>query len=164
MKISFLFFLFFAVACSSLKNGEQEIIMNWSKENSKVIIYKTNKDYYYNVPITLSEDRQTITSYPHPKDLKLDDDLLRLPINLENGYLLDIKGINENTAFINMTYDKYSQLESSPSIEEMKKLVIDDNPFLEIYDCGYRNEYKDIIVELNDKIKNNKLSEFRKIK
>ena len=64
---------------------------------ARVVIYKTAKDYRNNVPVTLSDDKTTIVSYPHPTDLVLGEGLA-LPASLHNGYLLDNRGINRNVA------------------------------------------------------------------
>ncbi len=72
-----------------------------------------------------------------------------LPTKLEKGYLLDNRGISINTAFLNITYKDYSELKELPSIEEFHNLILDNNPFFEIYQCEKKYNYKNIVEELN---------------
>jgi len=118
-----------------------------------VIIYKTKKYYDKNVAITLSADKTTIVSYPDPRDV-IKGDSYCYPTPLIKGYLLDNRGINENVAFLSITYEDYAKLKTAPSIEEMQKMIIDKNPLKKMYRCGTRFDYKNLVEELNDKIKN----------
>ena len=98
------------------------------------IIYKTKNNYYDKIPVTLNE-----------------------------GYLLDNRGITKNTAFLNITYEEYSKKAETPSSSEMLNLIIDKEPFLEIYDCGNRYQFKNAVEELNAAISNKELNKFKKI-
>jgi hypothetical protein len=128
-----------------------------------VMIYKTKGNYETKVPVTLSENKKLITSYPDPTDLLINGQYC-LPTKLKQGYYLDNKGIGLNTAFINMDYSSYSKLVQPPKIEELMRLIVDSDPLLELYDCGLRSSYKDIEQELNNKININQLTEFKRIK
>lgn len=94
----------------------------------KAIVYKTNGDFLHNVPITLSADRKEIISYPAPSDISE----ASLPVQLDEGYLLDRRGIGPNTAFTVYTYKEYSELKSAPSLKELKKAVIGGAEVIEI--------------------------------
>lgn len=117
------------------------------------LVYKTKTEYINLVPVTLNEDKSKIIAYPNPNDLKNDTEL-RTPKQLKNGWLLDEKGINENVAFLNITYQEYALLDKSPSIDSLFSLVIDNDPILKMCNCGNRNAFKNIEVQLNSLIEN----------
>src|ERR1035437_9891940 len=68
------------------------------------MVYKTKADYSKNVPVTLSDDKSVIISYPAPIDLKPGGSFAT-PTLLQDGYLLDNRGINAKVAFLKMTYE-----------------------------------------------------------
>ncbi len=156
-------------SCTRYVNKETQKTKEESEMNGKttagppVIIYKTNKDYYQNVPIVLSEDKSRIVSFPDIKDL-VKNNAYMYPTRLESGYLLDNRGINENAAFLSFTYEEYSKLEKTPSVIELKEIIQDDNPFSELYFCGSRYDYDDVVSELNAIILNDNFSSFKKLK
>lgn len=127
-----------------------------NKENQMggppVIIYKTKKNYNKNVAIILSEDKTEIVSYPDPKDVIKNDNYC-YPTSLIKGFLLDNRGINKNIAFLSITYEEYAKLKTAPSIDEMKKLIIDKNPLKKMYICGNQYQYKNLTEEVNQIIK-----------
>jgi hypothetical protein len=120
------------------------------------LVYKTSSDYNNLVPILLSDDKTEIISYPHPKDIKVGSGY-QLPTLLNNGYLLDNRGIGKNVAFLKMTYEEYSKRTDPPSLNEMYALIFDKNPLTEICDCGNKNAFTDIIAQLNQIIDNKTL-------
>ena len=149
------------LACNNSRQASKQTKL--IRANPKVLIYKTKNNYFDNVPVILSNDKTKIVSYPYQSDLKIGDSL-RLPKYLENGYLLDNQGININTTFLKITYKEYSKLAEPLTLKQMYEMIIDNDPFLELYDCGFYSEYNDIIKELNTKILFDKLNEFTKIK
>ncbi|GAB6011099.1 hypothetical protein [Viscerimonas tarda] len=114
----------------------------------QAIVYKTVKDYTNNVPVIMDGSKTTIVSYPAPSDIYYNGKLAK-PSPLKNGYLLDNRGINENTVFLKYTYEEYSQLKEAPSMQEMLSKITDKYPLAELIDCGLRSQYKDEINELN---------------
>ncbi|MDR2836315.1 MAG: hypothetical protein LBV69_09045 [Bacteroidales bacterium] len=157
--------VFLLPSCKSKKISEsvpnkvnEEQVMASKIPSPPTIVYKTKRDYNNLVPITLSEDKTRIVSYPHPNDLK-NGDKLRTPTVLNDGYLLDNRGINVNTAFLSISYEVYSKLAEPLPMEDMWKLIIDDDPFVEICNCGYRIKYQYIEKEINELIENNELHE-----
>ncbi|MBX2984811.1 MAG: hypothetical protein LC109_13735 [Bacteroidia bacterium] len=114
-------------------------------------IYKTKKDYGNMVPVLMNDDKTEIVSYPHPTDL-YPADMLLLPTPLNNGYILDNKGINKNVAFLNITYQEYAKLTEPPTLEEMKGMLLDINPLTELCDCGNKNAFDNIEKQLNELI------------
>ena len=125
------------------------------------MVYKTRADYYNLVPVLLSENKDSILSYPHPGDLKTSQGYL-LPVRLKRGYLLDKKGIGKNVAFLNMTYEDYAKLQAPPPMDELEKLIIDRDPLLELYDCGNIHRFSDPVHELNRYIKHRSLRKIGK--
>ena len=117
-----------------------------------VIIYKTKADYTHLVPITLNETSDKVVSYPAPSDLYTSG-ILAVPVQLDKGYLLDMRGIHPHTAFTSYTYESYSQLESAPSIQDLINSIVDPDPFVELYDCGSRSQYKSLEKDLNKLIR-----------
>lgn len=122
------------------------------EEQASVMIYKTRVDHFSHVPITLNSAKEKITSYPAPSDLYFEGELA-LPVKLKEGFLLDRRGISVNTVFTSYSYEEYSKLESAPPIEELMARIIDKDPFISIYNCGKWGSYKDLLKELNAKIK-----------
>ena len=126
------------------------------------IIYKTKKDYYDKVPVTLSDDKTKIVSYPGVKDVYYNGKLA-LPVKLNEGFLLDNRGVGKNSAFLSITYEEYSKFTEAPSLSEMMNKIIDKDPFTDIYDCGNRYQYKDIAADLNKFIDGKQLGKFKKV-
>lgn len=128
-------------ACSSTKTATEaqspiappQIVKNTTGGDPaatmpKAVIYRTNGDFIHNVPITLSADRKQIISYPAPSDLSASS----LPVELNDGYLLDRRGISANTAFTKYIYDEYSRMTTAPSLKELKEAIIGGAEVVEI--------------------------------
>lgn len=118
---------------------------------TRVFIYKTAADYSQNVPVIMDSSRSTIVSYPAPQDLQTGGKYAT-PTKLEKGYWLDNRGIGPTVAFLSYTYEEYAKMEKAPSVEELMNHIIDRNPLTEFHFCKKRNEYKDIVGELNQSI------------
>jgi hypothetical protein len=136
-------------ACNSSKHSVSEAAA--PAANEPFLIYKTVADYSQNVPVILNADKTMIVSYPSPSDVSVNGQLLK-PIELENGYLLDRKGISMNVAFTSYTYEAYSKLDVAPSIDKLKDRIIDDDPLLEFYDCSRHLKIKGDINKVNSLI------------
>lgn len=122
----------------------------------QVIVYKMRKDYSQNVPVILSDDKKTIVSYPHPRDIYTNGKLA-VPTPLKDGYWLDNRGIRENVAFLSYTYEEYAALSDVPPINVLYNKIIDKDPLTEMWICAHRHAYHDIVAELNEIITNNEL-------
>jgi hypothetical protein len=120
------------------------------------LIYKTSKDYVNQVPVILSDDKTTIVSYPHPRDLKRGDKFL-VPTTLQKGYLLDNRGIGKNVAFLKYTYEEYASFSTAPELSELNAAILDKDPLIELCHCGNRNSFQDIVTELNNAIQANEV-------
>ncbi len=127
------------------------------------IIYKTKDDYNMLVPVIMNAEKTDIVSYPAPGDLKYKGEMAT-PTLLEDGFLLDNRGITKNVAFLNITYEDYMALKKSPGKDELMGLIIDNDPITEMYNCGKRAIYKKEVEELNAIISGNDFSKFRKLK
>ena len=106
-----------------------------------VVVYKTKKDYRNHVSVQLSADGLTITSYPGPSDV-----LAQKPIELAEGYLLK-RMVGD--AYLSLTIDAYAESSHSYTVEDLLALVIDREPYLEMYDCsGYTSTDTALINKL----------------
>jgi hypothetical protein len=129
----------------------------------QAIIYTTKGDYSNLVPVILTPDKKGIASYSDIKDVYFKG-VLAYPTALHNGYLLDNRGISENVAFIKLTYEQYAALPSTPSAEELTKMIVDKNPLEKMYSCGQRSKFVSIADELNSRIDKDDFSGFIRIK
>lgn len=158
------------MACSNSKvnktkqvDSKKEVVTTQTKPGPQVIIYKTTADYNNNVPVTLSEDKSKIVSYPGIKDIFYNGELA-YPTKLNNGYLLDNRGINQHAAFLNYTYEQYSRLEKVPTSDDLFANLLDKDPITEMFDCGSKYNYNDLENDINLIIDNNDFSSFKKLK
>ncbi len=143
-------------------SSKKEIVTIDYSAGPTTYIYKTKGDYNKLVPVTLSDDKTIITSYPHPKDIYYKG-VLAIPTQLKEGYLLDNRGINANVAFLNITYEDYSKLSKAPSADELLEMITDNDPLIELYNCGNRYQYKNEVVELNNIINNEQLRQCKEM-
>ncbi len=172
MKISGLLYstlmavIMLTVSCNTgkkaTKSGSEVKRQEIGVASPPVIIYKTRNDYSKNVPVILSEDKSKIISFPAQSDLKKEGEFV-YPSQLENGYLLDNRGINQNAAFLRFTYEDYYNMDNIPDAARLMNYIADKEPFTEIYQCGRRGDYQDLINEINKKIKERKTGEFKNL-
>ncbi len=127
-----------------------------------VLVYKTKANYNNLVPVILSDDKTEIVSYPHPKDL-LKGSEYSIPFVLNEGYLLDNRGIGKNVAFLKMSYEEYSNLKNIPSIKELHEIILDDDPLTELCDCGAKTGFTNEGKQLNKLIEDKKLRTICKV-
>ena len=85
-------------------------------------IYKTNGDWNANVTASYDSTSGQFISFPAPTDVSVSSE----PIKLIDNWLLDIRGgiSVENTVFLRWTYPQYSQLNQTPSIEELRAAIL----------------------------------------
>lgn len=158
----FIVLVLFSVSCCTPLRKIQ-VYQSAAIPGSPTIVYKTKADYFNNVPVLLSADKQTIVAYPDPKDLTIDNKLC-LPTQLKGGYLLDNRGISSNVGFLKISYKEYSSMASPPSINELKNLLLDADPLIELYDLGPRHNFKNTDKEINKIITRNKLANYIQLK
>lgn len=84
------------------------------------VVYKTSGNYADNVPVTLNASRTALVSYPAPTDLTEGS----TPLQLADGYLLDRRGVNANSAFLRLTYADYRALSQAPSPQALMEMII----------------------------------------
>jgi hypothetical protein len=71
--------------------------------------------------------------------------------------LLDNRGIGKNVAFLKTTYEEYSKLQTLPTLSDLYNMIIEKDPLTELYDCGNKIAFKDVKLQINQWIDNNKL-------
>ncbi len=108
-----------------------------ASSDDKTIIYRTRGNYNQLVPIRMANEKTVIATIPIIEEIKAMKEEIE-PIVLNNGFLLDRANININSAFINMTYEDYADLKQVPELSEFFKLIIDDEPFVDFYECEQR--------------------------
>jgi hypothetical protein len=148
--------------CHQEKQSQQTAKNTQKLTRPGIIIYKTQADYFQNVPINLSTDKKTVISYPAVTDVYTNGKLA-LPTKLENGFLLDNRGISVNVAFIKLTYAQYAGLPATPTTAELQEMIVDSNPLTVMYDCGIRNPTMNNIEVINNLILKNDFSKFKKL-
>ncbi|HBS86529.1 MAG: hypothetical protein A2W91_20130 [Bacteroidetes bacterium GWF2_38_335] len=116
-----------------------------------IIIYKTKKDYRKNVPVTLSDDKTKIASFPSPRDLTIKGELA-MPLDMGRGYLLDRRGITKNVAFTSYTYEEYSKLTKTPSADELFAKIMDKKPLKRMYVCGSGTPTEEMINKIKENV------------
>jgi hypothetical protein len=129
----------------------------------RCIVYKTRADYNHLVPVILSPDKSGIVSFPDVKDIYFNDSLA-YPTLLNEGYLLDNRGISPDVAFLKITYEEYGRLVSTPSGTELLRMILDKDPLAEMYDCGNRNQYQDPAGTMNRLIITGELARQKRLK
>ena len=92
-----------------------------------VVVYKTKNNYDNNLTIQLSKNGKEVTAYPGKSDA-----VSQKPIILANGYRL--KRMVGDT-YLSITIDEYVNSDKEFSEKDFLDLVIDNNPYLEIYEC-----------------------------
>jgi hypothetical protein len=127
------------------------------------IIYKTRADFSRLIPVELSEDKTQLASFPDVADIYREGELA-YPTTLNNGFLLDNRGIGPNVAFLKLTYDDYRKLDGTPPAAELMENILERDPLTEMYQCGNRSQYKDVVSELNQLISSGRLAECKKLK
>ncbi|MEE4255490.1 MAG: hypothetical protein V2I47_00485 [Bacteroidales bacterium] len=155
-----------ALSCSNQnkKSSSEPIVTTGiTVSGPDAIIYKTRGDYKLLVPVIMNDEKTEIASFPAPGDLKYKGKP-SFPTELENGYLLDNRGITRNVAFTSYSYEEYMALEKTPSKEDLLTRIVDQDPLTEMYNCGKRAAYQDEVVELNRIIQEGDFSNFRKLK
>ena len=113
------------------------------------IVFKTVRDYSTLAWVGLSADKTKVISYPAPSDI-----IHQTPIKLHNGYLSG--NIGFNTAYINIKIDRYAGIPNMLSEQQLYNLIVNKNPFSEIYDCGSTTGSS--IDNINSSIDSGKLS------
>ncbi len=143
--------------------SEPQVSTGIASTGPDALIYKTRADYYQKVPVIMNAEKTDIVSYPAPGDLRYRGKPA-LPVILAEGYLLDRRGISENVAFLDITYEDYMALEKTPQKEELLQNILDKDPLSEMYNCGKQSLYQDLEKELNALIIEKKLDNFVKVK
>lgn len=110
-------------ACSSTAKqalAPKPFVIGESTAMPPAMVYKTNGDYFNNVPVTLNAERTEIVSFPAPTDITD----ASLPLRFAGGWLLDRRGVTENSAFLDYTYKEYRKLKQTPTSAELMEHII----------------------------------------
>ncbi len=124
---------------------------------SHLLVFKTKHDYGDLVWVGLSVDKTEVIAYPSPQDM-----MSKLPIKLHNDYYTG--PIGTNVAFINLHAESYAKGNRMFSAEQLYSLIINKDPFSEMYDCGAKTNSSADIDSVNNLIDTKTLvSECKKI-
>lgn len=105
-------------APETIRFTPQKVLSGPVKALPKAVVYKIfGNATADNVPVQMKSGE--IISYPAPADIRGQE-----PLPMADGYLLDRRGIGENTVFTRWTYAEYQALKQTPSIDEIKAAVI----------------------------------------
>lgn len=125
MKTGVIFLIcIIAVSCSLFDDG--------ADVHNEMWVYKTKADYSNNVCVQMNAEKTEIYATKGSKG--------KWPVSLIDGYQVDKESLGINTAYLSITFDEFAQNGNSISIDSMKKIILDKNPFLEYYEC---DNYKD---------------------
>lgn len=95
----------------------------------KAIVYRMSGNATAaNVPVNVNPQTGEIVSFPGP-----DDVVGQEPIALEGGWLLDQRGISENSRFTKWTYAEYAAMKTPPTLAEIKAAIIPDARAVDIH-------------------------------
>lgn len=101
-------------ACSSPKTAENTATLRGIGTTAmipKAIAYKTSGNYTDNVPVNINPSTGKLTSFPAPADV---NPATSAPVQLNDGWLLDRRGVGQNTVFTTYTYEQYHSLTAVP--------------------------------------------------
>lgn len=99
-----------------------------------VVIYKTRGNYNDFVPVNLAPNGNALLSYPGVHDVFYQG-ILAKPTPLESGFLLDNRGIDTNSVFLDYTYEVYSALPQTPLQEEIMQHIMIRDGIEALYSC-----------------------------
>lgn len=100
-------------SCSAQKGStaDDSVVTGTNAHIPQAIAYQTSGNYNDNVPVTLNAAGDRLVSFPGPGDVSPE---ASAPIPLDDGWLLDRRGVSANTAFTTYTYAQYHALSSVP--------------------------------------------------
>jgi len=148
-KVLFIF-LFATFGCK-----QKGILMtpDFKTPGPPAIVYQTKNDYSKFVPVILSPDKKSIVSYPNPSDIQH----LPKPTALQKNWFLDNRGITEEVAYLNITWEDYAKLKEAPSPEQLFQNLLDKDPLKKMCNCGLKKAMQNPENQINDLIKSNQL-------
>ena len=128
-----------------------------------LLIYKTRGDYRNQVPVTLNEEKTEIINFPAPQDLFYGGELA-IPVSLEQGWLLDIRGIGVGVAFLSMTYEEYVSLDTIPTAKQLFEMILDNDPVNAMFVCGNRFGNEEDVIRAERIIRTDDFSDCIRLK
>lgn len=165
--MKYLYFLltmiFFQMITESCRAPQNRAVTGNALPGPELIVYKTQKDYYRNVPVIMTADGKALESYPDIRDIYFQGQLA-YPTRLEQGYLIDNRGINIRVAFLKITYEEYAQMKATPSAGELLRMIEDRDPLIEMYSGGLRSRWANPVEEINALIRSGSLDRLTRLK
>jgi hypothetical protein len=162
VKFILLFFILtcFLESCRDKKKDEGD--------KPPTSVFKLRGDYINNVVVCLSDDKSRITCFPAPVDPNGNPDIK--PLLLDSGYYWDNCGVGLNSAYLSVTKSEWKTMINEhgfPSKDSMMKLVLDPDPFLELYSDDNRllegkKSFEEDTVKLNSWIRKGELGKYLK--
>lgn len=83
------------------------------------VVYRTSGNYDNNVAVIL-DNKGELVSYPAPTDVTA----ASAPLKLENGWLLDRRGIAVGAVFLSWTYAEYHAMRQAPTPAQIKAHIL----------------------------------------
>lgn len=153
------FVILSACASKKIKPSELSDGFGGTRDLAHQFVYKQKADYSNKLPVGLSAGKDTILSYPGPKDV-LQDTAILYPVKLFKDYWWDRIGVGTNTGYVDIELPQYTLLKEPPALEFLSSKLLEKEPYLEIWDCGTKGAIT--IKEVNDMIMQDSL--FKKCK
>lgn len=165
--MKYLYFLltmiFLQMITGSCRTPQNQVVTGNALPGPELIVYKTQKDYYRNVPVIMTADGKALESYPGIRDIYVKG-RLAYPTRLEQGYLIDNRGISVRVAFLKITYEEYARLKATPSPGELLEMIEDRDPLIEMYSGGNRSRWANPVEEINALIRSGSLGRLTRMK
>lgn len=126
-------------------------------------VYKIRGDYANNVPVQLSADKTKIIGSPAGSINT------RWPVFLEDDFLLN-GSFGPNSGYLSITIEEWNQMDITPGVDSLYKLLIDKDPFISFYHRDDKNNlfwtengaYGIDTAHINLLIRNNQLEKYFK--
>ncbi len=133
-------------------------------DKPSTVIYQMKADYSALVPVVLNTEKTKVVAYPGPKDLFNKEGELRFPLPLDKEFYLDEIGVGLNTAYISLTIDVYSHMLQAPTKDSLFKLIVEKDPFIQMYNLGNRKQYIDNQDLIKEIVTSRKYKNYKKLK
>lgn len=115
-------------ACKPATSAQIQHPTNGQQYIPQAVIYKMNGAWQEFVPVTLNNTGNALANFPAVTDISA----AQQPIELADGWWLDCRGINANTAFTGYTYSRYAALPDTPAPNELLGFLIPDAKITQI--------------------------------
>jgi hypothetical protein len=93
-----------------------------------VIIVKVDKEYAERLTVQTSDNGREITAFPAQSEASG-----QKPLNLSGGYYL--RRMTGDT-YLSISIDDYAEAKRTFSPGDLERLILDEDPVIELYDCS----------------------------